>query len=167
MRSKKGLDQRADNCISLRRQDRGILAEMTVQAEEERVWRVLTSFEEMEAHLSGLKRSRILKKNGNHQVVEQTATVGISLLPLTFRLVMEVVEERPFLYFNQRCGSFASFRGHWRVDSESEGNGSRIHYYLEASLAKGWKGRPFEHRLRGMIRQNLQELALWIDNGSK
>ncbi|MES0397715.1 MAG: hypothetical protein ABUK17_09235, partial [Syntrophobacteria bacterium] len=61
--------QRSDNCISLRRKDGGILAEMTVQAGTERIWRVLTSFEEMEAHLSGLKRSRILKRNGNHQLV--------------------------------------------------------------------------------------------------
>jgi carbon monoxide dehydrogenase subunit G len=158
--------QRADNCISLRPKNGGILAEMTVQAEVERVWQVLTSFEKMETHLSGLKRSKILQRNGNHQLVEQTATVGIPLLPLTFKLVMDVVEERPFLYFNQRLGSFTSFSGHWWVDPASGGNRTRIHYYLEASLARGWKGRPFEHQLRGMIRQNLQELALWIDNGS-
>ena len=157
--------QRSNNCISLRRRDGGILAEMTVQAGLERIWLVLTSFEEMEAHLSGLKRSRILKRNGNHQLVEQTATVGISLLPLTFKLVMEVVEERPFLYFNQRLGSFTSFSGHWWVDPVSGGNGTRIQYFLEASLSRGWKGRPFERHLRAMIRQNLRELALWIDNG--
>ena len=158
--------QRADNCISLRPKNGGILAEMTVQAEVERVWQVLTSFEKMETHLSGLKRSRILQRNGNHQLVEQTATVGIPLLPLTFKLVMDVVEERPFLYFNQRLGSFTSFSGHWWVDPASGGNRTRIHYYLEVSWARGWKARPFEHQLRGMIRQNLQELALWIDNGS-
>ena len=140
------------------------MAEMTVQAAVERVWHVLTSFEEMPAHLSGLTRSRILIRNGNCRLVEQTATVGIPLLPLTFKLVMDVVEERPFLYFNQRRGSFISFSGHWWVDPASGGNGTLIHYYLKASLGRGWKGRPFEHQLRRMIRQNLQELAIWIDN---
>ena len=138
---------------------------MTVQAGLERIWRVLTSFEEMEAHLSGLKRSRILKRNGNHQLVEQTATVGISLLPLTFKLVMEVVEERPFLYFNQRLGSFTSFSGHWWVDPESTGNGTRIQYFLEANLARGWKGGPVRNQIKSMMHQNLQDLAVWIDNG--
>ena len=157
--------QRADNCISLRRANGGILAEMTVQAAVERVWGVLTSFEEMDAHLSGLRRSRILQREGKRQLVEQSATVGIPLLPLTVKLVMDVVEERPFLHFNQRHGSFTSFSGHWWVDPGSGGNGTRIHYFLKASLGRGWKERPLEHQLRRMIRQNLQELAAWIDNG--
>ncbi|MBT8407108.1 MAG: SRPBCC family protein [Deltaproteobacteria bacterium] len=158
--------QRSNNCISLRREDGGISAEMTVQASVERVWRVLTSFEEMPAHLSGLRRSRILQREGKRQVVEQTTTVGIPLLPLTFKLVMDVVEERPFLYFNQRLGSFTSFSGHWWVDPASEGNGTRIQYFLKASLGGGWKGGPFKNRIKSMIHQNLQELAVWIDNGS-
>ena len=158
--------QPSDNCISLRREHGGILAEMTVQASLERVWQVLTSFEEMPAHLSGLRRSRILKKNGNSRLVEQTATVGISLVPLSFKLVMDVVEERPFLYFNQRLGSFTSFRGHWWVDPGSGENGTRIQYFLEASLGRGWRGGgPFKNRIKSMIHQNLQELAVWIDNG--
>ena len=158
--------QRSNNCISLRREDGGILAEMTVQAPVERVWHVLTSFEEMPAHLSGLRKSRILQKNGNSRLVEQTATVGFSLLPLNFRLVLDVVEERPFLYFSQRLGSFTSFRGHWWVDPGSTGNGTRIQYFLEASLGPGWKGGPFKNRIKSMVHQNLQELATWIDNGN-
>ena len=157
--------QQSNNCISLRREDGGILAEMTVQAAVERVWHVLTSFDEMDAHLSGLKQSRILQREGKRQVVEQTATVGIPLLPLTFTLVMDVVEQRPFLHFNQRLGSFTSFSGHWWVDPASGRNGTRIHYYLKADLGRGWKGRPVAHQLRRMIRQNLQELAVWMDNG--
>ncbi len=157
--------QRSDNCISLRRKDGGILAEMTAQAGLERIWRVLTSFEEMEAHLSGLKRSRILKRNGNHQLVEQTARVGIPLLSFSFRVVMSVVEDRPYLRFRQLRGSFSSFRGHWWVDPESTGNGTRIQYFLEANLARGWKGGPVRHQIKSMIHQNLQELAVWIDNG--
>jgi hypothetical protein len=78
---------------------------------------------------------------------------------------MEVVEERPFLYFNQRLGSFTSFSGHWWVDPGSGGNGTRIQYFLEASLARGWKGGPVRHQIKSMIHQNLQELAVWIDNG--
>jgi hypothetical protein len=138
---------------------------MTVEAAAERVWHVLTSFEKMSGHLSGLKRSRILQKEGKHRLVEQTATVRIALFPLTLKLVMDVVEAKPFLYFNQRFGSFSSFRGHWRIDHGSGDNGTRIHYYLEARLGRRWKRVPFEHHLHRMIRQNLQELSAWIDNG--
>jgi len=137
---------------------------MTVAAAPERVWRVLNSFEEMPAYLSGLTQSRILKKEGAYQLVEQTARVGIAFLPISFRVVLDVVEDRPFLYFKQRNGTFTSFRGHWRVDRVSVGTGSRVLYYLEASLGQGLKQRAFERQLQRMIRQNMQELAGWIDN---
>jgi len=132
---------------------------MTVAAEPDRAWNVLTSFEEMSAHLSGFSKSKVLKTEDNYRLVEQTARVGIPLLSFSFRVVMSIVEDRPYLRFRQLRGSFSSFRGHWWVDPGSGGNGTRVHYYLEASLARGWKGRPFEHHLRGMIHQNLQELA--------
>jgi carbon monoxide dehydrogenase subunit G len=153
------------NFITIQKNGRGILAEMTVAAEPDRAWHVLTSFEEMSRHLSGLSKSRVLQTEDNYLLVEQTARVGIPLLSFSFRVVMTVVEDRPYLHFRQLRGSFSSFRGHWWVDHESTGNGTRIQYFLEASLARGWKGGPFRHHIKSMIHQNLQELAVWIDNG--
>jgi carbon monoxide dehydrogenase subunit G len=150
-----------NNSITIRKNGSGIVAEMTVAAGTERVWRILTSFDEMDAHLSGLTVSKVLIKENNYLLVEQRAKVGISLLSFTFRVLMEVVEERPFLYFSQRQGSFATFRGHWRVEPASEGKGTRIRYYLEASPAQSLGGRHFGNRL---IKQNLQQLASWIDS---
>ena len=153
------------NSITIKNNGSGILAEMTVAAEPDRAWHVLTSFEEMSAYLSGLSKSKVLQTEDNCRLVEQTARVGIPLLSFSFRVVMTVVEERPYLYFRQLQGSFCSFRGHWWVDPESTGNGTRIQYFLEARLARGWKGGPVRHQIKSMIHQNLQELAVWIDNG--
>jgi carbon monoxide dehydrogenase subunit G len=135
---------------------------MTVAAGSDRVWRILTSFDEMDAHLSGLKKSRVLKKEGNYLLVEQTAKVGIPLLSFYVRVVMDVVEERPFLYFSQRQGSFAFFRGHWRVEPASEGSGTQIRYYLEAGPARNMGSGQLGNR---MVKQNLEQLAAWIDRG--
>jgi len=146
--------------VTIRKNGNGIVAEMTVAAGPERVWRILTSFDEMDAHLSGLTTSKILMKEGNYLLVEQRAKVGIPLFSFTFRVLMDVVEDRPFLYFSQREGSFATFRGHWRVEPTWEGKGTRIRYYLEASPAHNLGGRQFGNRL---IKQNLQQLATWID----
>jgi carbon monoxide dehydrogenase subunit G len=151
-----------NSSITLRKNGNGIVAEMTVAAGTERVWRILTSFDEMDAHLSGLKTSKVLRTEGNYFLVEQRAKVGISLLSFSFRVVMDVVEDRPYLYFNQRQGSFATFRGHWKVEPRSDAKGTRISYYLEASPAQSLGGRQFGTR---MIKQNLQQLAAWIDNG--
>ena len=134
---------------------------MTVAAGTERVWRILTSFDEMDAHLSGITTSKVLAKEGNSLLVEQRTRVGISLLSFTFRVLLDVVEDRPFLYFSQREGSLATFRGHWRVEPVSAGKGTRIRYYLEASTAKSMGGGQLGNRL---IKQNLQQLAAWIDN---
>ena len=152
------------NPITIKNNGSGLLAEMTVAAQPDRAWHVLTSFEEMSAHLSGFSKSKVLQTEDNYRLVEQTARVGIPLLPLSFRVVMSVVEDRPYLHFRQLKGSFSSFRGHWWVDPESTGNGTRIQYFLEASLAQGWKGGPVRHQIKRMIQQNLQELAIWIDN---
>jgi carbon monoxide dehydrogenase subunit G len=103
-----------------------------------------------------------LKKEGNYLLVEQKTKVGIPLSSFYFRVVMDVVEDRPFLYFKQREGSFATFRGHWRVEPASEGKGTRIRYYLEASPAQRLGARHFGI---WMIKENLQQLAAWIDKG--
>ena len=153
------------NSITIKQNGRGIVAEMTVAAEPGRAWQVLTSFEEMSAHLSGFSQSKVLQTEDNYRLVEQTARVGIPLLSFSFRVVMSVVEDRPYLHFRQLQGSFSFFRGHWWVDPASTGNGTRIQYFLEASLARGLKGGPFRRQIKSMIHQNLQELAVWIDNG--
>jgi carbon monoxide dehydrogenase subunit G len=150
-----------NSSITVRKNGNGIVAEMTVAAGTEHVWSILTSFDEMDAHLSGLKKSKVLRKAGNYLVVEQTAKVGIPLLSFYFRVVMEVVEDRPFLYFSQTEGSFAFFRGHWKVEPTSEGTGTQIRYYLEAGPARSLGGGQIGNR---MIKQNLQQLAAWIDN---
>jgi carbon monoxide dehydrogenase subunit G len=150
--------------ISVCRQGKGVLEEIKVGASEERVWRILTSFEKMPTYLSAIEHSKILKREGSYRLVEQTARVRVPLLSFSFRVIMDVIEERPFLYFNQRLGSFASFCGHWRVDPSLAGAGSRVSYYLEAELSNGLKRRTVESQLRRLIRQNLQELASWIDN---
>ena len=93
-----------DSSITIRKNGNGIVAEMTVAAGTQRVWRILTSFDEMDAHLSGLKTSKVLRTEGNSFLVEQMTKVGISLLSFSFRVVMDVVEDRPYLYFNQRPG---------------------------------------------------------------
>jgi carbon monoxide dehydrogenase subunit G len=148
--------------ISIKSNARGISAEMTVAAGRDRVWRILTSFDEMDAHLSGLKKSKVLRKEGNYLLVEQTVKVGIPLLSFNVQVVMDVVEDRPFLHFSQRQGSFAFFRGHWKVEPASEGTGTKIAYYLEVGSARSLGNGPLGNRL---IKENLQQLAAWIDNG--
>jgi carbon monoxide dehydrogenase subunit G len=136
---------------------------MTVTAPLERVWRVLTAFEEMPAHLSALKQSRTLKQRGNYRLVEQVTKAHFAFLPISFRVVMEVVERRPFLYFTQREGSFAVFNGHWRVDPNSVGNWTRIRYYLEVAVGHGLGRLAAESQLKGIIHQNLYELSVWME----
>jgi carbon monoxide dehydrogenase subunit G len=155
---------KASNSVTIKENGNGIVAEMKVAATLERVWHVLTSFEDMDAHLSALHESKVLKREGNYRMVAQTGKITIARFPITFRVVMDVVERRPFLYFSQRAGSFAFFGGHWEVGPDGEGSGTRVRYRLDARLGKRLQVRSIAQRLNRMIRQNLQELALWMDN---
>ncbi|MFP3870237.1 MAG: SRPBCC family protein [Syntrophobacteria bacterium] len=160
------LDVRRSGLVRTRGADKGITAEITVPARPERVWRVLTSFEEMPVHLSAVKKSRLIGQEGNHRLIEQTGKVDIPVMPLSFRVALDVVEERPFLYFSQRWGSFTTFSGYWRVDPCPEGRGSRVRYCLHVDMPHGLRKLAAEHHLRRMVRQNLQELAAWIQKAA-
>jgi hypothetical protein len=105
-----------------------------------------------------------LRKNGKYWLVEQIARVKIPILPLSFRVILDVVEDRPFLHFKQRYGSFTRFRGYWQVEQCSSGTGSVVRYFLEAGLSQGLRGSPFKQQYHRMVKQNMKELALWIDN---
>ena len=63
------------NSITMKKNGRGILAEMNVAAKPDREWHVLTSFEEMSAHLSGFSKSNVFQSEDNYRLVEQTAKV--------------------------------------------------------------------------------------------
>lgn len=148
--------------LSVRREGKGMSAEIAVAASPDEVWSVLTAFDEMPAHLQALKKSRVLTHNGNHRVVEQSARVEVPLLSLSLRVVLDVVEERPFLYFTQREGSFTEFTGYWRVDPDGKGTGSRIRYYVELDLPGGLRRLAADWHLRRMVQRNLDDLARWI-----
>jgi carbon monoxide dehydrogenase subunit G len=148
--------------LSLRREGKGILAEIEVAASPERVWSILTCFDEMSAHLGALEKSRLLTRNGNYGLVEQSTHVGAPFFTLSLRVLLDVVEERPFLYFKQREGSFTEFSGYWRVDSEGEGKKSRIRYYVEVDLPGGLRRLAADWHLRRMVQRNIEDLARWI-----
>jgi carbon monoxide dehydrogenase subunit G len=142
-----------------------MLAEMTVAAQPSRVWHVLTSFDHMVPHMSHLEHSRTLHQKGNHRLVEQRAK--IPLLSLTLRTVLDVLEERPFLYFTQREGVFSELSGYWRVDPGPGGAVTLIQYYLELKMGWAAKSWMMNGHLGRMIDRNLQDLAIWIDSGQE
>jgi carbon monoxide dehydrogenase subunit G len=152
-----------DKAVDLKKEGRGLLAQIDVAATPERVWQVLTSFEEMAAHLSSIEESRILKQEGNYRLVEQAARAENSLLPLSFRVVLDVVEEKPFLHFTQQAGSSAPISGYWRVEPDLAEGGSCIRWYLEVNAKVGLKRWAVERHLKSIIVQNLKDLATWIE----
>jgi carbon monoxide dehydrogenase subunit G len=157
------MSSHVDTLTELRDPDKTVSAEVTVPAAPERVWEILTSFEEMPRHVTAIQQSRTLEREGNHRVIEQIAGGDLSVVPLSFRVVLDVVEDRPYLYFRQRSGSFTTFSGYWRVDAHPAGTSSRIRYCLRAELGGGLRRWAVQRQLRRMIRGSLRELAAWIE----
>jgi carbon monoxide dehydrogenase subunit G len=153
-----------NNCISRRQVGKGMLTEMTVAAKPNRVWHVLTSFDRMVAHMSHLEQSRTLRQKGNHRLVEQTAK--IPLLSLTLHTVLDVLEERPFLYFTQREGPFSELSGYWQVAPTFGGTPTLIRYYLELRVGGAARRWMMNRHLGRVIDKNFQDLAIWIDSGN-
>ncbi|MBW1982990.1 MAG: SRPBCC family protein [Deltaproteobacteria bacterium] len=149
--------------VNLEWQRGKITAHLGVRAEAERVWQVLTAFEQMPARLSGLKKSRVLAREDSRYLVEQKSRVRVPLLNISFGVLLEIEEDKPFLHFRQKHGSFASFSGVWEVRPNSNGKGSIIYYKLNVQMRRhpaSW----FEKLYLGkIIRQNLEELAVWIE----
>jgi ribosome-associated toxin RatA of RatAB toxin-antitoxin module len=92
-----------------------------VNANSDRVWKVMTDYNSFPKFLPTVTAIKILENNGNQKVYEQVNTVQVLIFSQSSRVVIASTETYPSLIsFQMREGdSIASLKGTWKIDSIS------------------------------------------------
>ncbi len=132
----------------------------TVDASSATVWNVLTDYVRMPRFVSGMKKSRVIEKDGRFLLLNQVAAGKF----LCFSRAVEVllkVRERPedeISFEDVSHKDFKSYRGHWRIEGAPPS--VLVVYSLESTRKFFVPG----FMARGLFRKNAENLLVDVRN---
>lgn len=100
-----------------------VVAHMTVPADVESVWWVLTDYNNLADYMPHLDKSEVVQRHSAGRVtLRQEGSVWFPLRKLRSRATMEVRESPPqMLSFRATEGDYAVYEGNWRLQATPEG----------------------------------------------
>ena len=99
-----------------------VIAHMTVPADVEKVWAVLTDYDNLADYMPHLDKSEVLHRQDGRVTVRQEGSVWFPLRKLRSSATMEVQESPPRqISFKATAGDYAVYEGHWRLQPSPEG----------------------------------------------
>lgn len=99
-----------------------VVAHMTLPADVERVWGVLTDYENLAEYMPHLDKSEILQRDSNRLMLRQEGSFWLPLMRLRSAATMEVRESPPqVISFKATEGDYEIYEGRWRLQPTSEG----------------------------------------------
>lgn len=116
------------------REERGVmcvLARFKVAAPEAVAIAVLTDYDQIASYMPNVQSSRVVQRNENRLLVEQTAVVEYMMFSRRIRLLLDVEQRDGSITFSDRSqDSFARYEGAWTVTAAP--GGAQIEYRLAA-----------------------------------
>lgn len=114
----------------------GVTAMVLIDAEPVSVWTSLTDYDNLHRNLPKVLASRLVSRDGNDVVIEQTGKTGIFIFEKTVHFTLNVHEEYlKSIRFEQLSGDFRIYRGEWRIDTIPGVEGSLLVYKAEIKPA--------------------------------
>ncbi|MBM3162494.1 MAG: cyclase [Chlorobi bacterium] len=110
----------------------GVSGRICITAPPEAVWAALTDYDNLCKTLPKVVFSKLIERNGNEIILDQTGKTGIFFFEKTvnFRLkVRETYLKR--IDFEQLSGDFRVYRGAWILSTCAEENRTLLHYEAE------------------------------------
>ena len=99
-----------------------VVAHMTVPADVERVWAVLTDYENLEDYMPHLDKSEVLQRDTDRLTLHQEGSFWLPLIRLKSATTMEVREDPPLVIaFRATEGDYEVYEGTWRLQPTPEG----------------------------------------------
>jgi ribosome-associated toxin RatA of RatAB toxin-antitoxin module len=132
----------------------------------ERVWQVLTSYEQLADFIPNLVKScRIPHPEGGIRL-EQIGVQNLRIVTFSARVVLDMTEEfQSAIRFNMVEGDFKSFSGVWLLQPmpTAESGGTRLTYCLEVWPKPAIPVIAIEQRLRKDLPANLKAIRDYLD----
>lgn len=99
-----------------------VVAHMTVPADVENVWSVLTDYENLADYMPHLDKSEVIQRRPGQVTLRQEGSVWFPMKKMKSRATMEVRESPPRqISFKATEGDYAIYEGHWRLQPRPEG----------------------------------------------
>lgn len=99
-----------------------VVAHMTLPADVERVWAVLTDYDNLAEYMPHLDKSEVLERDSGRLKLRQAGSLWFPLVRLKSEAVMEVRESPPqMINFKATEGDYEIYEGRWRLQPTPEG----------------------------------------------
>jgi ribosome-associated toxin RatA of RatAB toxin-antitoxin module len=130
----------------------------------ERVWQVLTHYENLANFIPNLSTSCRLPHPEGGIRIEQIGVQNLKVVTFSARVVLDMTEEYPTaIRFNMVEGDFKSFSGVWLLH-EQETGGTRLTYCLDVWPKATIPVIAIEQRLRKDLPNNLKAILQHLDS---
>lgn len=112
-----------------------VVAHMTLPADVERIWEVLTDYDNLEEFMPHLEKSEVLYRNSGRLMLRQEGSVWFPMRKLRTAATMEVRESPPELIsFKATEGDYVVYEGEWRLEPRPEGTDLFYEAVIEPSF---------------------------------
>jgi len=119
-----------ETIVSLQRNDDDIIdisGSIYIHSLPERIWSIISDYDNMAGVLPRVVESRVVSENGNVKVVDQTSKTGVLFVKIKFHTLSEVTETYPErLSFELLDGDFEIFTGTWLLVPAHEKQGTFV-----------------------------------------
>ncbi len=99
-----------------------VVAHMTVPADVESVWSVLTDYNNLADYMPHLDKSEVIGRHSGRVTVKQEGSVWFPMKKLKSSATMEIRESPPrMISFKATEGDYAIYEGNWRLQATPKG----------------------------------------------
>lgn len=139
---------------------RCLTASILVPCSVERLWQVLTDYDNLAEVVPNLTLSRRIGTSESGTLLEQVGTQCFLNIKFCARVVLNMVEQFPtHLGFEMVEGDFKLFKGAWKLEAKDEAEGiTRLIYELMICPPRAVPTLLIERHLRRDLTQNLQAI---------
>ncbi|MBU4067324.1 MAG: SRPBCC family protein [Proteobacteria bacterium] len=110
----------------------GVTGEIYIGSQPEKVWTVLTDYDNLKNFIPNIIESGLLKDKGDEKIIVQTGRTEIFLFKKTSHIKLKVKEEySKHIYFEQVGGDFKVYKGEWILEYYQEAQGTFLTFKSE------------------------------------
>lgn len=92
-----------------------VVAKATIKAPLEVVWATLTDYERLPQFIPGLKKSRVIARNGTTTTVEQSGEASFLFLKVPIEVTVESTEQAPNIEVRRVAGTLRQLQGRYET----------------------------------------------------
>lgn len=101
----------------------------TVRAAPERVWKVLTDYEQMDQFVPDLASCKVLSRSGREVIIEQFGTAHFLIMSKSIHLIVRALETPlSAIDIGLVSGDMKHYEAHWKLVALPDTGGTRIVY---------------------------------------